>query len=703
VNRKPIQWRGWLLTGFLLTCLAVVPNVTFAAPAGVGDFSLAVTGRGGCGAYNESVVLGSYAYVATGHGLDVVRVSYPDRLLRVGRLDLPGVSRAIDIENGYAYLACSDGLRIVNIDHPTHPVEAGFYATPASIYDVDVSGTRAYCAGGGHSFLILDVADPLAISPVGFCDFSGQPYAVERLDNYAYVADGQDGLVVVDVSTPAAPFPAAACDTPNFAVNLCLGVQVSPAGRWAFVADRSSGLQIIDILNPLSPAIVGSLPAAGGGITVDVAIVANSAYVADTIATHTLKVADVSNKTAPVLVGQVDTRYDVSGVTVSGGYAFLCEWDGGMESMDVDPPTAPASIDTYDVSFVPDRLDVQGNYAYLVGATEDLATMDISDPATPRRTAKLRQARLEDVQANGAEAYGCTGLASLTVYDLAAPNAPVLATEESTSYPATSLRLFTNPSRSIACVTTSSDLRILSIVDPDDPHLQGWYSLYAYCTDVELNSQGTLAYVLTADGILKVLEVGNPSQPFLLFTFDGLGPWPQHVAVEGDHAYIADWGNQCLTVLDLSDPVWGPVLAGTVPTRGEPYDVALAGHYAFVAVDDQGVQVFDVSDPSAPAEVAWYDTPGGTRSLCIRGSRLYATCLTSGWLYVFSFTDVPADVSGDQAGDAADLAVVLQVLAGRIDEGGILCPHPGQADFDGDGALSAADAVSLANWLAGNI
>ncbi len=80
------------------------------------------------------------------------------------------------------------------------------------------------------------------------------------------------------------------------------------------------------------------------------------------------------------------------------------------------------------------------------------------------------------------------------------------------------------------------------------------------------------------------------------------------MAVTGNYAYVAD-GAAGLRVIDVSLPS-APAEVGFYDNPGTAYGVAVAGNYAYVSAGDAGLRVIDVSLPSAPTEVGFYDTAG---------------------------------------------------------------------------------------------
>ena len=93
------------------------------------------------------------------------------------------------------------------------------------------------------------------------------------------------------------------------------------------------------------------------------------------------------------------------------------------------------------------------------------------------------------------------------------------------------------------------------------------------------------------------------------------------VAVSGIYAYVAgvDAG---LRVIDVSTPT-NPMEVGFFDTPGWAMGVAVSGSNTYVADYDAGLRVIDVSDPSSPAEVGYEDTPGWAWGVAVAGGQAY--------------------------------------------------------------------------------
>ncbi len=86
--------------------------------------------------------------------------------------------------------------------------------------------------------------------------------------------------------------------------------------------------------------------------------------------------------------------------------------------------------------------------------------------------------------------------------------------------------------------------------------------------------------------------------------------------------------------LALAWPAHGadPVLIGQWPgwPRGPACGVAVSGNYAYVADEDAGLQVIDVSNPANPQRVGGYDTSGYANGVAVSGNYAYVADVRCG-------------------------------------------------------------------------
>ena len=107
----------------------------------------------------------------------------------------------------------------------------------------------------------------------------------------------------------------------------------------------------------------------------------NYAYVANWY--NGLVIVDVSNPTAPMLVGSRDTGVACGGVALSGNYAHVV--DNGFVIVDISDPTAPTLAGSYDTAGAAYAVAVSGNYSYVADGRNGLVILHTDVPVTPQR------------------------------------------------------------------------------------------------------------------------------------------------------------------------------------------------------------------------------------------------------------------------------------------------------------------------------
>jgi len=104
---------------------------------------------------------------------------------------------------------------------------------------------------------------------------------------------------------------------------------------------------------------------------------------------------------------------------------------------------------------------------------------------------------------------------------------------------------------------------------------------------------------------------------------------PGDILVQGSYAYLAN-GESGLQIIDVSDPS-APKKVSSLSTPGEAEAIHVQGDYAYLLDENveedkdkkTGLRIIDVSNPSRPKEVAFFDTPGKAEEVYVQGDYAY--------------------------------------------------------------------------------
>ncbi|MBI5654317.1 hypothetical protein HZC53_01515 [Candidatus Uhrbacteria bacterium] len=107
-------------------------------------------------------------------------------------------------------------------------------------------------------------------------------------------------------------------------------------------------------------------------------------------------------------------------------------------------------------------------------------------------------------------------------------------------------------------------------------------------------------------------------------------PGPNSLFVSGKYAYTANYDNDTMNIVDVSNPLLPTVVGtSTFSALADPYSVIVAGRYAYVANSGNGsLVIVDISNPTLPVIVGTSTLHGGAQGpvfIALSGRYIYAT------------------------------------------------------------------------------
>ncbi len=381
----------------------------------------------------------------------------------------------------------------------------------------------------------------------------------------------------------------------------------------------------------LDLALRGSWPSGSVLRANSIAVQNDDAYVGTDIG---MAIIDVRSPSNTVWVGWAYTGDNVADVVVSGGYAYLAAETAGFVVIDVTSPTQPRHTGHFDTGGYASGVAVSGQYAYVTDEDTGLHVLDISDPAKPWRVGgvdgfdEARGVALSGHYALVADADDDQGL---VVIDIGDPMNPQMVTRSGPSeFHAVTV------SGSYAYLSRNGGLWVLDISDPAHPGRGGFWA--SATAPLSVAVVGNHAYMANYGAGLQILDVSNPFNPQLVGACT-MDTYPRDVTVAGQYAYLAA-GEGGLKVLDISDPATARVIGGAdISHRLSTYAVAVADQRAYLACGADGVKVLSVEQPTArpPYWLGECDTPGTAYGVTVSGD--YAYVADEDGLRVFDVSD----------------------------------------------------------------
>ncbi len=542
---------------------------------------------------------------------------------------------AIQIKGTYAYVATGSGLQIIDISNPSSPaiVSSIINGVTNAIFDdarsIAISGTYALITSYWDSKLVVvNISDPL--NPVVAARISNGyqgallsfPQFIHVSGQYAYITNlGNNTVEILDISSPANPFHVGTASDGVAGIALKSPRSVYVKDNYTYVAcTESSSIEVIDVSNPASPKHAGRLTDGAGGALLtqvgSISIQGNYAYAVG-IGSSSLEVIDITNRAAPKHVGSIRDGEGgallifPNSVSVNGEFAYVtCSVSNALEIVNIKDPANPVhsgSLENGEGNATlnyPVNVLVSGTAAYILSTnSSSLEIADVSDPTTPFHKATIKNGdgsvKLEgarSVYVVGDHAYvACSVSNSLTVIDVSTPSKPLPAG--------------------------------ILINGQNGANLIGASGVYV---------SNDLAFVASRWGYaLEIINVSDPTNPVHVSTLSNgdngaaLGD-PYSLFVSGGYAFICNYYTSNLEIVDINNPLI-PIHLASINTAILPTAVVVKENYAYLSTA-YALQIIDISNPSAPFIVSSLEN-GTDGAVIFSGSSLY---LSYGYVYLTS-------------------------------------------------------------------
>ena len=262
---------------------------------------------------------------------------------------------------------------------------------------------------------------------------------------------------------------------------------------------------------------------------------------------------------------------------------------------------------------------VAHGHAYVASIDGGLTVFDVSDPANPQRRARFTTPQdtfWSAVTATDSTLYVGTAVSGVRIYDLTNPAQPVFvrAVPDGGAYVGA---LFVHGNLLFASLRSGGGgVQVYDITDPRAPVLRGTYVSPAFFPgggnsgQVDMFALEGRLYVNYTDLGFEVVDLADPAKPKFLGAYRYSGAYSSSGRVKryGDKLYAfeaSEGPGMQLTVLDVTDPAQPAVVAEWKRVNDAAiHKMVLQGNRLYVSHFTQGNWVLDVTDPTAPCELA---------------------------------------------------------------------------------------------------
>jgi hypothetical protein len=168
-----------------------------------------------------------------------------------------------------------------------------------------------------------------------------------------------------------------------------LGNSVAVSGNYAYVAAAGNGLQVMDISSPTNPVHVNTI---WDDVALKATISGNYLYVGYFgNGSSGMRIYSLASPTEPALIYSYTSRGEVIGIVVSGNYAYVTPYDGGLDILNVSSPSNPSLVGSYSSNYIasPKSIVLVGNDAYIADGDSGLVVLNVTNPGLPQLAGAL--------------------------------------------------------------------------------------------------------------------------------------------------------------------------------------------------------------------------------------------------------------------------------------------------------------------------
>ncbi|MFZ6026652.1 MAG: carboxypeptidase regulatory-like domain-containing protein [Chloroflexota bacterium] len=258
---------------------------------------------------------------------------------------------------------------------------------------------------------------------------------------------------------------------------------------------------------------------------------------------------------------------------------------------------------------------VQGSYVYAgIGVQLLVTDVTVSSQPTPRGKTSLSSGVVRDITIHGSFAY-VAATSGMAMVDISNPDSPAVVQPE-LSVPANGLALSAD---GLFAYTIGEDKLGILDVSSVFPTLL-YSSTYASPTGWEdITVDGNYAYAVGGGELLTL----NVTDPFSITQLDRRAipdvTQSRQLSVYNGYLYVAAC-EQGVHIFNLSNPSQ-PAPTGVLNTSGAcALGVQAYENTAYVATGTSGLQLFNVTEPASPSWLGGIDTPGRAWSVAAPGN-----------------------------------------------------------------------------------
>ncbi|MBN2532205.1 MAG: chitobiase/beta-hexosaminidase C-terminal domain-containing protein [Spirochaetales bacterium] len=265
-------------------------------------------------------------------------------------------------------------------------------------------------------------------------------------------------------------------------------------------------------------------------------------------------------------------------------------------------------------------IKISGKYGYINYASNSITIVDLHNPALPRIINTFTiSGTFNDYEIYGDNIYFVKGSDGILVMNIEDKQNPVIVTE----YPLSGYISHVEVAENHLFLAASGQVIVIDITDPAQPVTIGQAA-------IPVKPNGSIHGFVLQNNMIAIgsgyeycfvmFDVSDPASPQMMYHYlptDIIN----HLYFSGNTIYVQE-GHYFFRKIDITD-VQHPYVKTCIDTKLTMNDVFVAGNYAYAYDYDEGIKIFDVSDPSSPLFISPLYNEGIVADILVRGTLLY--------------------------------------------------------------------------------
>ena len=541
--------------------------------------------------YKVMAKSGNYSYWALPgaiHVYDTTNPSSPSYLKEIS--SVADVYEMTVYRNFLYVVGTRGGLYIHSLVDPATPRLVSTLPGSAVINDLAFLGDKVYLAGEDKNIIVLNISNP--INPI-FLATIATPDSVKGIDvagNFLYIANNKSGVSIIDITS---------LDTAKIISTLAYTsevLKIKIKEDYAYVANYENGLQIINITNPFLPTRVLTMPSAG--VINNLRIIGDYIYLANKDGINVLKII---NPIVPTIFATFETLSSISLQVYDKHLYIPQENKGGViySLNDLKNPT-PVIVASFNTAFQPREIAIKNNLLVSLSPSS-LRITDITSKINPILLYDMPiLGKASDVKIVDNYIYYTNGI-SLGIIDITNIAAPMPLA----SVPAAKSKSLFIKDNYAYVPSEDNGVMIFDITSRATPVYKKTITNVANAEEIFVKDN--IAYICSSKNRVVVPEKFSGLYTVNIANLNNLIALGSHltqepcegIQVRDNYAYLGV-NQDGMQVLDVSRPE-SPLLLGSLTgISAKHISLSLSGEYAYVSSGFSGVKFVNITNPASP-------------------------------------------------------------------------------------------------------